>query len=261
MDVIQMNKFAEMHNGSDIIFCKHWGKEYLTDRFREISALQNDVVFITGNSDYCITDDIAEEASPNIKKWFCQNRLSKNPLLESIPLGIENHIDCVVEGDGEGWSHAVEKYEILSNPPSQPPTKFIYGNFSPWTSMPGGFRPRLREMVTHSPFMTWSEPNLTYVQFVNEILDHEAVLCPQGNGPGDNHRIYETLYLNRIPITFSKAQNDFLHNKFPTVLVESSEQLEDEKWLIHQIANAKLALNKKFLDFSYWKNLIMEYAA
>jgi len=254
-DPLQINRFAQLHNGETVIFCK---TDFLLEEFKNIEDRKQDVILISGNSDYCITEDVVARAPANIKKWFCQNRLSPSPLLESIPLGIENHVDCIRKGHGKGWGHAIEKYKVCRDPPHAIPTKFIYGNFSLGTNPI--HRRHIKQIALDSSFMTWKEPNLTYPQFVNEILDHEAILCPQGNGAGDNHRIYEALYLGRIPITFNKPQNDFLHKQFPTVLVEDVSQLQDKEWLVDQIENAKKRFNHHLLDFTYWKNLITEYA-
>ena len=256
-DPIQINRFAQLHMtelcDSRFIFCK---TDFIPQEFENIEGLDKDVVLISGNSDYCITDDIVKRAPKNIKKWFCQNRLSSHPLLESIPLGIENHQHCVREGHGIGYDHAVQKYRLSRDPPITTPTKFIYANFKTWTNTV--HRQVVKQAAISIPFITWQDPNLTYSQFIHDILDHEAVLCPQGNDRGDNHRIYEVLYMGRVPITFNKPQYEFLHKKFPTVLIEENSQLYDEDWLREQIQMAKKSLNHNLLDFSYWKNLSME---
>jgi len=255
MNVIQLNKFADLHDGEKIIFCK---TDYIEEEFRSISKKNHDVVLITGNSDYCITDDIVAAAPKNIKKWFCQNRLSNSFLLQSIPLGIENSEECTRTGHGVGWPHAIEKLSILSAPPSKSPTKFIYANFNINTNR--SERTPLKGVSIESPHITWCEPNISYQDFVGEILDHKAVVCAQGNGMGDNHRIYETLYLSRIPITFSQEQFRNLHSLFPTVMISDINMLKNYDYMSSRIESCYKSINKKYLDFDYWKDMIIDSA-
>jgi hypothetical protein len=251
-DFIQINRFSELHNGENIFFCK---TDFLQEAFRFIRGLNREVILISGNSDYCITDELIHHAPHNIKKWFCQNRYSDNKLLESIPLGIENTSECRIDGHGYVWDHAQEKYDILKSPPNRNPTKFIYSNFNTSTNPP--HRNEVKQKCIDLDHITWQKPNLSYQQFVEDILDYEAIICPQGNDRGDNHRIYEVLYLGRVPITFNKDQYDYLHHLFPTVLINSLEELEDQDNLRLRVEEAK-NINKKSLTFQHWKNIILE---
>jgi len=253
-DCIQINRFSELHNGENIFFCK---TDFLQEAFRFMRGLNREVILISGNSDYCITDELIYDAPHNIKKWFCQNRCSDNKLLESIPLGIENTSECKIGGHGHVWNHAQEKYDILKLPPTRNPTKFIYSNFNTSTNPP--HRNEVKQKCIDLNHITWQEPNLSYQQFVEDILDHEAVVCAQGNDNGDNHRIYETLYLGRVPITFNKEQYKHIHHLFPTVLINNPEELEDQDNLKLRVKEAQ-TVNKKYLTFQHWKNIILETA-
>ena len=247
MKVIQINKFSELHNGRTIIFCK---TDFILKEFNYIKNLKNDVIFITGNSDYCITDHLVSQAPPNIKKWFCQNRLSDNTLLESIPLGLDNSISCKREGHGVAWEHAKIKHKILSNPPNQKHKDFLFSCFTINTNPP--HRSRLQNLSKDAPHITWKEPNLDYDSYVKHILNHKAVVCAQGNDMGDNHRIYETLYLGRTPLTFNVQQYKYLHHLFPLVLIENNEDLLDIKLIDCKIDEARSKKNEKYLNTDYW---------
>ena len=138
------------------------------------------------------------------------------------------------------------------------PTDFMYANFG-IESNPG-WRNKVKDMCTKSDFVNFEQSKLSYIQFINNILSHEAVVCPIGNGLGDNHRIYETLYLNRIPIVFSKNQNilyDKIYSKLPVVMVDDLDELLDYDIMQEKVNKAKT----KSIDtirFSYWKNRILE---
>ena len=100
MDFIELNKFSHLHDEQNIIFCK---TDFLREQLREIEKLGNDVVLITGNSDYPITDDYLNFLPKNVIKWFGQNIISKNSIFEPIPLGLENKLESVRKGHGIGY--------------------------------------------------------------------------------------------------------------------------------------------------------------
>ena len=256
--IIQFNKFAELHDGKRIIFCK---TDFLLQEFERIKKIKNDVILISGNSDYCITDELMRKAPRNIKKWFCQNRLSDSRILQSLPMGIENSIECVRPGHGVGWEHAKLKYEVFKQRPQKDPASFIFANFTVnHSAYNPAHRLAVRKMAIELEHITWKEPFIKFEESVEFTLEHQAVLCAQGNGPGDNHRIYESLYLARVPLTFSFEQYRHLHYMFPTVYVTSLEELRDKKELQKRIDAAKKRFNKKYLDFEYWKEVILDYA-
>jgi hypothetical protein len=255
MNIIQINKFSNLHDGEKIIFCK---TDFLFEEFEKIKKIKNDVILISGNSDYCISDKIVARAPQNIKKWFCQNRHSESFILQSIPLGLENTVECKVPGHGFVWDHAHEKHDILSNFSEKKSKDFVYANFNVNTNF--HHRIALKEKSIESDHITWGEPNAAYRDYVNSILNHEAVLCAQGNDYGDNHRIYETLYLSRAAITFNTFQYKYLHYLFPTVLVTKLEQLDDIDNLKRRVDKSRKHMNTKYLDFEYWKDMILDSA-
>lgn len=252
--LIQINKFSHLHNGRTIIFCK---TDFILQEFSNIEALGHDVIFITGNSDYCITDDLVQKAPKNIKAWFCQNKLSNHPLLTALPLGIENTVPCSREGHGYVWPHALEKPDKLCEAHNKLSTNLAYANFNVQTNYETRNRVRNICQSSSNSHITWEEPTKPYSDFIQGVLNHKMVVCPQGNGPGDNHRIYESLYLNRIPITFNRIQYDNLHNKFPLLCI-SEDKLTDAKWL-EQEAD-KINKDNYALNINYWINKITDAA-
>ena len=112
MNIIQFNKFAKLHNGENIFFCK---TDFLEPFFKHLMNHHTPSVLITGNSDYSITNKLLPHIPRCIKKWFAQNADIEHPLITGIPLGIENHEDCILSGHGVGWEHARKKIKLLSN--------------------------------------------------------------------------------------------------------------------------------------------------
>lgn len=81
---------------------------------------------------------------------------------------------------------------------------------------------------------------------------------------GDNHRIYETLYLNRIPITFNKIMYERLHHNFPVILLEDESQLSNVDLIKNKINIIKNNFPENYkeikeLKFSFWEEKIKNF--
>ena len=252
MDTIQINKFSKIHNGKTIIFCK---TDYLLEEFDNIRTLPNDVILISGNSDYIIDDFLISKLPSNVIKWYAQNAMTVNEIIKCLPLGIENRYESLRPNHGIGYERVEVKEFEINNQIQTTPNKLIYSNFNTHTNLQE--RPIIRDICIKSDFIDWDEPTLDVSNFFKKILNYEAVVCPQGNGPGDNHRIYETLYMNRIPITFNEIMYNNLHHLFPVVLVQDYNELLDYEIMKNKINNSKnKTWDNSILDMNYWINLI-----
>jgi hypothetical protein len=253
--IIQINKFAYLHNNNNIFFCK---TDYLTNLFNLLNDKIEDCTIITGNSDYEINDDIIEYAPKCIKRWFAQNANTKSNKVFGLPIGIENDKNCILEGHGVGWEHAKQKVEFLKNPPNVEPTKNIYANFSLDTHTS---RVKVAEICTKIPHITKDISNShnqinnkSYEKYIQEILEHRMVLCPRGNGI-DCHRVWEVLYLGRIPIV--KKEIAMLHFKqLPILFIDDWQQLYDKSFLENEYEKVKNN-STEMLDVKYWNNKIL----
>jgi len=256
MNRIQINKFSELHDGKNIIFCK---TDYILNEFDYINKLDNEVILITGNSDYSIDDKIVSNLPKNVKRWFAQNVISNHEKLEPIPIGLENYKPSIREGHGIGYDRVLEKENILNSIPNNIiPNKFIYSNFQIMTNLE--HRGYTRKIISDLPYIEWGEPNLSISDFFNKILEYEAVLCPIGNGI-DTHRLWEVLYSNRIPITIKVGNFKIyeLYEKLPIVILDNYNELKNFDLLrnkINEIKNKKY--NMSLLDITYWINKITE---
>jgi hypothetical protein len=255
MDFLELNKFSELHNGRDIFFCK---TDFLLSDLKDIGGLNNDVILISGNSDYPITDEYLKILPNNVIRWFGQNILSNHEIFEPIPLGIENKIDSFRPGHGISYYERVnEKENLLGRNSNLIPTKKIYANFKVDTNY--NHRIVVRDICKKSNHIDWEEPNLTLNEFFDKILDYEMVVCPIGNGL-DTHRLWEVLYSNRIPITVKVGNFKIyeMYEKFPIILLDNINELGDENILSVKYQKIK---EKKFdrtlLDFDFWKNKIL----
>lgn len=262
MELLQINKFAELHDGKLVRFCR---TDHLAKEFREIRKLKHEVVLISGNSDESIGASQLAEIPDNISRWYCQNLREKHEKLQVIPLGLENTFPCKRKGHGVGWPHAVEKLEILSKIYTsgllRRPANFIYSNFNERTN-PSHRGPvkKISKVLQH---VTWEEPTLNYQEFVHKVLDHEAVICPAGNGT-DTHRIYEVLYCGRVAVTFKIGDSPLyteIYGKLPVVILDNIEELADSKKLEELIKRAQQkVVSTELLDYGYWRSLITSSA-
>lgn len=254
MELIQINKFARLHNGKNIFFCK---TDYLVSLFNKLASHNKPSILITGNSDYPITDEITSRVPRCIKKWFAQNADTENPLVTGIPMGIENHEDCILEGHGMGWESAKKKIEVLSNFTSVEPTRDVYANFSLNTHHS---RKAVHEICELLDFATikisldHAEINKrSYEDYTSDILDHRMVVCPRGNGV-DCHRVWETLYLGRIPIIKKELAMRYF-KELPIIYLDDWTQLYNIHFLNDKYQEVK-ENSRKMLDFSTWQEII-----
>jgi hypothetical protein len=253
IDTIQINKFSHLHDGKNIIFCK---TDYILNEFEYIKKLNNDVVLITGNSDYPITDNLTNKMPSNIKKWFAQNAISNNPKLVPIPIGIENREESIRKGHGVSYFDRVsEKENIISDSYNGEIINLVYSNFNIHTNF--AHRSQLKKISMESSDIIWDEPNLKLSDFFLNTKKYEYSICPAGNGV-DTHRLWEVLYCNRIPITIKLGNYKIydLYKKLPIIVLDNVNELLD----IENIKNKKNEIsfqNIEMLGIDYWIKLIL----
>lgn len=263
-DFIHSHKFSELDNGDNIIYTRGEFSNIL-HCFNRIQYLNKNVILITANSDFSVDDSIVSQLPKNVHRWYAQNGFSENEKLIIIPEGLQPSFPSK-SGD-MGYEIAIEKERILSNFSDITPTKLVYANFASGTNPK--VRNEVQKICEDTEFIDWdgsidfsdytkyNNPNsLNY--FYNKILEYQSVVCPVGNGI-DTHRVYETLYLNRIPITFNKIIYKKLYFNYPVILLNSYEELTNQTVIeekIKEISNKKF--DKNLLYFDYWRHLIMD---
>lgn len=255
MNSIQFNKFSDLHGNNSTIFCK---TDFILEEFTSISLRSENFTLITGNADYAVTDKLVEICPKNISRWYGLNVLSKNSKLFPIPLGLENKLPATRAGHGIGYYDRVSEKEFLISqiPKNNDPKKLIYANFNIHTNIK--HRLQIAKISAESKHIDWEEPKLTLSQLFERFIDYKMVLCPIGNGV-DTHRLWETLYCNKIPVTIKAGNYKIyeLYSRFPIVVLDDMAELRD-----HNILSKKYdeQLNKNFdkqlLDIEYWKEII-----
>jgi hypothetical protein len=255
-NIIQLNKFATLHNNKNIYFCK---TDFIGALFAQLQNSSTDCTLITGNSDYEINDYMAAHAPSCIKKWYAQNANTTLDLVSGIPMGIENSEHCILAAHGVGWDHAKEKVKVLVDPPEISPTRNLYANFSlsthPSREMIYQLCKDLKYITTNISLNHSEINNKPYTNYIKDILDHKMVVCPRGNGI-DCHRVWEVLYLGRIPII--KKENAMRYfEELPIIILNDWEELQDLP-LIEEHYNKVKDNTMRMLDINFWKTKILE---
>ena len=254
MEYINLNKLSHLHNGIDIFFCK---TDFLLSDFNQIKKLNNEVILISGNSDYPIDQFRFNGVPSNVKKWYAENALLNNEILIPIPLGIECLLDCDRFGHGIGYFDRVtEKERLLNRGLNITPSKDIYSNFVIFTNIK--HRSEVKDVCIKSEHIDWEEPNLTLTNFFDKILEYKMVVCPSGNGI-DTHRLWEVLYSGRVPITIKMGDYKIyeLYKNYPIIILDNINELNNFELINEKYEELKkINFNHNLLDCNYWINKI-----
>lgn len=288
MEVLQINKFASLHDGKRVFFSN---TDSVLETFKEIEKLDHEVILISGNNDtfvgfyegdekiYGHMNAMFMQMPKNIKYWFAQNNITKKENIIPLPIGIQNSFS-IPGTSGYDWIDPTILPRVFKEDTTRP-TKYFYLNYA---NRPG-HRKKVTEVCEKYLRIIYHQP-FKYDRYLADVLDHEAIICPAGMGL-DTHRLYETLYCKRIPITIkvgtygiSYSDEDEvswagtpycppqkkeypiytnLYAKLPVVILDSVEELKDAerlKMLIEEQKNKKW--DRNMLDFAYWKNMILE---
>lgn len=258
---LYINNFSKLHNNKNIFFCK---TDYILQDFKTISQLNNDVIFITGNSDYAITDELVSCAPKNIKKWYCQNALSNHSIIEPLPIGLENITVSIRNGHGVAYTERASIRENLidqiKNTKATIENK-IYANFNIHTN--AQHRGLVKEACLITDHIVWDEWHGDLNNYYTSISDYSMILCPAGNGV-DTHRLWEMLYCNKIPIVIKLGNYKIyeLYQQLPIILLDNIQQLYDNNLIKNLYSDC---CNKVYqidiLDIDYWISNIREESA
>lgn len=255
--MIYINNFSKLHNNKNIFFCK---TDYILKDFETISKLDNDVILITGNSDYAITDELVHVAPTNIKKWYCQNAISNHPMIEPLPIGLENKIESIRSGHGIAYVERASMREQLINKTrliKSTTTNKIYANFNINTNPQ--HRGLIKKTCLTTDHVIWDDWHGDLHSYYSTVADYDMVLCPAGNGI-DTHRLWEILYCNKIPIVIKLGHYKIyeLYRQLPIILLDDVKDIQNYSIInTKYIESHKNKNNLHLLTTNYWMNKII----
>ena len=234
---------SNIKRGINIIYTHPF---YVKQLFSILQHLAGKFIVITHNGDENIDDSYI--IPDNVIKWYAQNVNTTNSKVESIPIGLENN----------RWSSKngkqLQMIEQLKKP--RKIVRLVYMNHTIKTN------PEERE-----PLYTLLQDKLwvTTVRGANgerisdyfyNVYNHKFVICPVGNGI-DTHRLWETLYLNAIPIVKRNINTNF-YSDLPICFVDDWNEVTEE-FLNSEYKRIKAgSWNLAKLNFEYWRSKILE---
>ena len=201
-------------------------------------------VLITHNSDKLFEDAHFEIIKGVVTKVYAINNVCTNPCVQTIPIGYRDH----------PYNTMVQLTETPTNIDKD---ILLYMNFELNTNMEkrtACMNHFLNESyVVKEGFL--KKDALPIEEFYKKMARSKYILSPEGTGI-DCHRIYESIYLNAIPI-IKKTRMDSFYSKLPVVIVDDwsdiTERYLNENYdaLILKLLSWKME-NKDWLKSQHW---------
>ena len=196
-----------------IIFCNTGLLKDLFIQLKKSKHLMN-IKLITHQSDIPITKKLFNQKPSCIAEWFAVNVDHKDKNLHSLPLGIANNFQKKYF-----YKEDIKIFDdlFITNAEAK-----MYLNFQKNTNLKE--RSQLYSFFASKDWVDIDEPNLSIKDYEKKLNNSTFVLCPWGNGI-DTHRIWESLYMGKIPIT--KYHHTFSNfDKLPILFVENYKQVD-----------------------------------
>ena len=236
----KLTKFKLSENQS--IFCNNM---VLKDLFWHLSKVNNlrNIKLITHQTDELITKEIYRSKPQCISEWYSVNVEHKADNLFPLPLGLANIFQ-------KNYLNPLSINGISEFDSKKLDSK-LYINFKPSTNSKE--RNDLYDKLKNYSFVEVDEPNLSVEDYTNKLKSHSFILAPWGNGI-DSHRLWESLYLGKIPITkyhhtYTAAKN------LPVMFVDDLKEISEND-LLNYIKNIDQNFNFELLNINEWFKLI-----
>lgn len=215
--------------------------DYLCDFFLAIQARNdlNNIIVVTHDSDRAIDQYIVSSIPPSVKKMLSINSVVADSKVEPIPIGIANDY-CkitVKPKEQQRLSSKGVKALIACN---------VQNNVAE------------RAPLYHHKFdkeVTVVTDSLSLSDYVSVASQHDFIFCPEGNGP-DTHRVWETLYMGKIPIVKTATWNRSFRD-LPIMFVDSLLDATKEKRQNFISSNIFYAKTDK-TALKHWQNVLQE---
>lgn len=204
--------------------------DYFNDFVNLLEKLKpNNIQVITHNSDQTFTKEHFNRIEKYISKIYPINCIFNNKKICKIPIGFpDKRFD-------------LDKINNLNK------TILAYMNFTIHTNKQK--RTECYNILNNKSFIT-SESNIPQEQFYTQIARSKYVISPEGTGI-DCHRIYESIYLDAIPIVKTSPLDD-LYKKFGCIMIINNWEDITEEFLLENYDFYKNKINKKLLYPKYY---------
>jgi hypothetical protein len=212
----------------------------------EIYDLLSSPVIVTGYSDFPIGwNELYMIESPEVKRWFANNVDFPHPKLVSVPLGLPNELDFPTYGNTRTLYKVAQEPKVEKN--------LAYMNFKIETC--AHERQPVFDKFSSEDWVTLGTVDFSnegHEKYLREIRSHKFCICPRGNGI-DCHRIWECMYLGKIPICIKNVALEQFSN-LPILFIDSWDQVTPDflESVYDEFSNITFDVRQLFM--SYWKD-------
>lgn len=208
---------------------------------------------LTHNSDYPASPARLSLMPASVRRWWAVNVIVADERVTAIPLGVAN--PC--------WPHGqFVEITLRQDRPAPDQNRVLVRH---WTKTNIRDRLACSCQFIGKPWATVAvfdraDQRVPFGDWIREIADHRFVACPVGNGP-DTHRLWETLYMRRIPIVLAtcRALRPFVNLGLPIAAAAEWSEVTHE-WLSHQWQKLntpqRWARAAEVLTIEYWMGRI-----
>ena len=236
------NKMIDLYSGEDLL--------KLCSKIPEL----NFIIF-TGYEDTNIDDDIFNKIPENVLGVYVAScSESINEKVHPIPFGLP------IGGNND------TRYDTLRNIISSPDVEansLVYINHSVGSNP---YREKVNEYFSDKTWCTIKKPvsiaTHDYKSYLNEIKSHKFTISVDGNAINcDCYRVWETLYMNRVPIVKRSKNFEILFKDYPVLLVDDFCEITKEFLLENDhLYQEALNFDVSKLDMSrIYKEIVSQY--
>ena len=158
----------------------------------------------------------------NLVMWFGQNVNVVNKRIQSLPIGLEN----AHWYESRNFNNIDYIKKILNT--EKKPRNLLYVNHNISTNIKEREDPyRLFENIKYATCQHGYN-GMDIAGYLDNVYNHMFMISPVGNGM-DTHRLWETLYLNTIPIEKRNINNRF-YIDLPICFIDSWTEITEKFW-------------------------------
>lgn len=238
---------AESVRAGDLVFCEAW---LLADFFAgPAKGVTRPFVLISSNGDPNIDDELIEARPPTVIRWFAQNLRRSHPVLEPLPIGLENR--------NRHANGVISDFRKLRSRPWEKASRILYG-FAVTTNPTE--RTAALEALGSSPLAEALVQRLNPRLYREVLVRYRFVASPEGNGL-DCHRTWEAMYLKVVPIVRRSAATErFAELGLPVLVIDDwNEVLRwSEADLEGFYREREPRFNHPALWMDYWKEALAQ---
>lgn len=198
----------------DILFLNFENFVFLLNHLRETPP-KNKFILITHNSDKCFNKVHYNLIKNYVTKVYAINNICTEPNVYTIPIGFRDHPTnsmvtiSKINPNTEKNILLYMNFELNTNVEKRTICMNIFKDYD-WVVKEGFYK----------------KDALPLSDFYNKIAGSKYILSPEGTGI-DCHRVYESIYLNAVPIMMKNNMDEF-YKKMPIVIVENWSNITED---------------------------------